>query len=683
MSEPAAWPLDELARLPHGVWLRITDSHDVTGGNNDGFQSLYSYLYRDDDGWVLFDHKGPGCILLVRTIGFVTTLKAFIDDEPTPRVSVPFADLYSGRADGFPAHLVCDEERGHGSAWSFVPIPFRTRCRLVAPEKLESYHFFTVWAHVYDAPETAERRDGRLLDRTLWEDPGRPPSAGPGVRALHGTCAVPAFGATPILDRAAGGTVRWLRLRLGDGSRRPDVLEGIRIRAWWDDHPCADVEAPIGLFFAAGLPDEQRIARTEPYRVVFGGQPMDVRLGRTRPRAIPVGELDDGTYYCRFPMPFWKAAHIELANFSAASVEGVEWEIGLDEATMPLDSGYFRAWYRHEDGTIPHRDYTILDVRGHGTYVGCVMRMSSRMLNRAVGFVQRHYLEGDARLYVDDARAFLSGSTGTEEYFNWGWYDVLPKDEPFAFPTHGYVEHARDIHDHTTMYRFHVADPVPYYRSFRFDIEHGPEGEIPSDYGSVAFHYHRDDAALVLTDALDVSDRESERAHRYGACGDATGGAARRGILWEGRRTLVHEGNDQVLDRVARSARGESWEAVAGITDDGRAWRLSCEFTVALRPDNRGAKLRRRYDGEWPPGEPEAGARTRVVAPQEAIVSVDGREVGRWYLPGHHARRTWMEDEFEIPAAFTAGKDRVHVRLAAANETGWNEYRYWVFSYLP
>jgi len=44
--------LTDLANLPllrTGTWLTGTDSHDVTGGNNDGFEGRYSYLYKDGD----------------------------------------------------------------------------------------------------------------------------------------------------------------------------------------------------------------------------------------------------------------------------------------------------------------------------------------------------------------------------------------------------------------------------------------------------------------------------------------------------------------------------------------------------------------------------------------------------------------------------------------------------------
>ncbi len=654
--------LDSLVTPPRGVWLRITDSHDVHGGNDDGFNSTYSYLCRADDGWVLFEHEGPGTIVLVRTIGFNTELRIYDDEELI--FSAPFNDLYSGKHPSAPAHLVANETIGHGSAWSYVPIRFHKRVRVVAPERLESYHFYNLWVHVYADDSDLDVPDTALLDTELWANPSRVPAFEP-KDVCTGSGDIPPYSAVNILDRNTGGTIRWMRLHLPD--RSPETLRNLRLRIWWDEQPIHAVYAPIGLFFGAGYPDTEQIAQSKPYRNVFEGTEMHIPLERTPPRSIPIGEGDDGWFYCRFPMPFARSVRAELINVGRKLVGNVRWEFVVDD-DVPERFAYFHAYWRTENGTIDNRDYTLVDVRGHGRYVGCVMRMSSRVLSREWNHLVRHYLEGDAHFYIDDAKAFLCGSTGTEEYFNWGWYDVLPKDRVFTFPAHGYTEHSRDIDDHTTMYRFHLTDSVPFYRSLRFDIEHGPIGDTPSYYESVAFTYHNDEPVLVLSDVIAVSN--SVRTTNVD------------GVLWEGHRTLVYEGNDQIIEQKHQAGDvPESWYEIAGIDDVGRVFKGSATYVATVHAENRGIRIRRRSDGEFPRGDRLDGERTRVVPEQCVSVLVDNEHVGEWRMPAHHARRTWLEDEFEIPAQFTAGKDRVTIRLQNKSEIGWNEFRYWIYSY--
>ncbi len=273
------------------------------------------------------------------------------------------------------------------------------------------------------------------------------------------------------------------------------------------------------------------------------------------------------------------------------------------------------------------------------------------------------FLEGDARFYVDDAKSFLCGSTGTEEYFNWGWYDMPPKDEVFAYPTHGYTEHTRDSEDHSTMYRFHLTDSVPYYRSFRFDLEHGPEGEIVADYESVAFLYHSDECALTLCDAIPVG----SMAHDY----RSDDGAARETL------TRVYEGNDQVLARKV-----DGWLSVAGISDTVEAITGAVAFTAAVPQENTGLRIRRRYDGAWQneSAATEPGG-SSVVGAQAARVTIDGEDAGTWRLPPRHARECWMEDEFEVPARLTGGRTSVRIGLESVGEVPWSAAKYWVYAY--
>jgi hypothetical protein len=251
---------------------------------------------------------------------------------------------------------------------------------------------------------------------------------------------------------------------------------------------------------------------------------------------------------------------------------------------------------------------------------------------------------------------------------------MLPHDKPFSFPTHGYTEHSRDINDHSTMYRFHFSDSIPYYRSFRFDIEHGPHGTWPSDYESVAFFYHRENSMLVLTDHLDIGSEESRQRHGYRA----------DEICRRERRTLPFEGNAQVMAKIARDRCGEDIGSREGFTAEAESCSGVCAFTLVIREGNSGIKLRKRFDGDHPVSEkaPDPPSFMPVLPPQKAVVEVDGEEAGVWYLPPRIMRGCWIEEDFEISQRFTRGKERVTISLRPAGGTEWSSSGYWVFAYL-
>ena len=105
---------------------------------------------------------------------------------------------------------------------------------------------------------------------------------------------------------------------------------------------------------------------------------------------------------------------------------------------------------------------------------------------------------------------------------------------------------------------------------------------------------------------------------------------------------------------------------------------------MSVLPDNLGVKVRRLLDYAPPdmPGQ-ETGKRAKpLFAPGEtARVSVDGARVGEWYEPARHARLAWLEDDFEIPAQFTAGKKQMRIRLEVSPGTSWSAFQYRVYCY--
>ncbi len=89
--------LADISRLPLYRLGEIEQlsSYDRTGGNNDGFSGKYSLIREEAEGLVIADLKGPGVINRIWTpTPEADTIKFYFDGEITPRISIPFIDLF-------------------------------------------------------------------------------------------------------------------------------------------------------------------------------------------------------------------------------------------------------------------------------------------------------------------------------------------------------------------------------------------------------------------------------------------------------------------------------------------------------------------------------------------------------------------------------------------------------------
>jgi len=660
--------INSLPLIRHGTWLVGTDSHDVTGGNNDGFRASYSYLYKRGREYVLFEESGPGCIYEIRTIGFTGKLKVYLDGSRRPRIETAFPDLYSGRVHPFVAPFVADEATAHGSSWCYVPIPFSKGCRITTDD-MEKPKFFNIFAHKFARGTEPLAYDPAVSLRdapALWSDPSTYLEGRTKLKKLRGKAAVSPRARATLAELQGQGAVMRLRLRFPGGGSDPAAH--LRLRGFWDDAAVPQIDTPTSTFFGLGCPRAIR-AKGCSTKTEFEG--VRYHSGSVPTRSLAVGEGEDGWLYCNLPMPYWKSALIEVLNVSDHEKIRIEYVIEHSSDPYPSDAGYLHARWREEFPLRSGEDYCVVDTRGHGHFLGCVLTMSSYNGDSPycdLKFRRRH-LEGDARFYVDENRTPIVASTGTEEYFNWGWYSALRHDAPFSYPTHGYPLHVVDNEDHSVMYRFHITDLVPYYGSFRFDLEHGPVGTTNGHYSGTAFYYQKDLPGLVLTDELDICDPESEKAHSY-SC---------KGVLSKPQRILPYEGGYQIARPQDAAA-----DRPHVVKDRGRVWNRSCKFTVSIRSDNEGVKLRRRSYYGFGAKEPLLADRKRPIfaAKQAVDVAVDGKAVGTWAFPKRHARATWLDSDFEIPAPATRGKRKITVCLTSVGGSQWDEYTYWVYCCL-
>lgn len=394
-------------------------------------------------------------------------------------------------------------------------------------------------------------------------------------------------------------------------ARQPSFAElaarsaGLRLTIAWDGETNPSVDAPVGSLFGVG------------------------ELGPGLAAGLGTGLRADGTFYLYFPMPFARHARVTLHNVGTQPVPGVQALVRHRAFTSSFDTvGYFSSSY-WEGTSTKADDLRFLATEGSGQVVAVVQTVHDT--------ASRGFMQGDERIYVDGARTPVVQGTGTEDFYNGGFYF---RRGPFAQATHGEATLVNDASGSgTTMYRQMIGDPIPYRAGIRLGIEHGADNAVPVRAALLALYYRQPHARLIATDTLTLGDAESERAHGY----------LTEGETWRGTSTFSFEGD---ADAVA-------WTA-AGCMHRGS------RFELAVDPGHVGVTLRRTFD---------------QLTTQRAEIWVDGVRAGEWLTPEHNETHRFREEDFDLPLALTAGRSRLAVEIRVpVTAPAWNEYRVVAFS---
>lgn len=607
--------LMQLQDLNDGVRVCQASSHDRTGGNDDRGK----FLYTSGPEYVMLDVKGPGCIYRLWCTGGnpESTLRFYFDGESVPRKTITIAELFSGTVSPFLTPLVGNDSVSSGGFYSYLPMPFQSGCKITTTD---SSLYYNITYHAYTdstGVTTWTGNEDSSAARYDWSRCGVDPKPDMNPVIYQGTISVPARSSAILLDCAGPGTVTQFFINIPqivpNDPLSDNLLNSVWIKAYWDNSATPQVCAPLGLFFGSGL-------------------------GEYSVRSLPIGMYTDGTsYYCFFPMSFASRARIEISNKFNTAITSLSYRI--DVASVPSiaqkiadgDVGYFYARHYREGALRFGRDYCILDTTGKGKVVGCVVSMKGETI--------RHYLEGDERFYIDGSLTPDLYGTGTEDYFNGGWYF---NRGVFSLPVHGYPAHEADASfDYTSCYRFHQSDTIPYRSSVRLGLEHGSANDRGSAYESVVYYYQTKKRGMLLTDRLDVGDTTDESRHAYQISGQT----------WNGMYYKYYEGDDDDIS----------------VLDHGRVFTGYSQFQIRIDPANKGVRLVRRMD--------------YAVANVCADVYVDDVYVGTWYDAGSNTSKSWRDTVFEIPPSLTTDKKRVTVKLV--NRGGsFNEFFYWVYCHM-
>ncbi|MFC9433816.1 glycoside hydrolase family 172 protein [Nocardia sp. NPDC057030] len=464
--------LDALPYLSGAVEAQQYSSYDRGGGNRDWTGGC---LTDDRPGCLIAADDHPGeidSIWFTINRGDVTALGNLIIeldgrtilDEPLQAV----VDGAYGPPFAFP--LVANAKQSPGGVYVKVPMPYRNSMRVRVSNPVDYYHVTFRQFPNADGLRVFDRADPALdvLATLLAAGKRDPKPVAPGAHTQTRTVDIPADAAIEITEATGPGSISALRVRLPAGTDPADI----RLQLRFDGHDLVD--SPVGEFFGAGL------------------GPVDVRSLMFAANAEP-----GGWFSAWWPMPFAGEAVLTLRNDTGAPVSGLDAEVTVapDSKWVPAlrdgQAGYFTT--RSRSGpTTPGVDWPFATMTGTGKFVGVSHSMSGRHVTTGMG-ADAVFMEGDEKVYVDGSATPQLHGTGTEDFYEGGWFFDYGKRYTLPLTGQPTVRRAPDrCPDYcATAYRLMLADTVGYRTSLRFGIEHGPVNDEQADYGSTAFLYTR------------------------------------------------------------------------------------------------------------------------------------------------------------------------------------------------
>ena len=261
-----------------------------------------------------------------------------------------------------------------------------------------------------------------------------------------------------IAEFKKGGRV--LGIEFDPGSVFEGLHKQVDLKITWDDEKIPAVYAPVADLFG----------------YAFGARSM---------RSLLMGVNYAGKAYCYIPMPFEKAAKLELVyrgGISGSKPLDIHSVVYYTDEPRRKEEGRFYVNWKREDPPLG-KPYAFLEGKGKGHYIGTVLH------SQATDFITfTEFFEGDDLTVIDGE--MTAHGTGSEDYFNGGWY-AQPGGwvERLGTQLHGCLDYSLSL-SRTGGYRFFISDKMPFNKSIFHSIEHGPvDNNREVDYIFAALYY--------------------------------------------------------------------------------------------------------------------------------------------------------------------------------------------------
>jgi hypothetical protein len=427
--------------------------------NGDG----HGIIRKEGDQQVLAEMEGPGCIWRIwSATPKQGRVRIYLDGKAQPAVDLPFIQYFDQSAAPFtrPA-LVHTVAKGWNN---YTPIPYQKSCKIVAEPGWGDYFQFTysTFPKGTQVPtfqlnlSPADMAALDLANRTLESCGARDEDFRDAIRGKSSRAMTEEFTEVVRLEGPAAITAIRLRTETGGSPRDPEPLRSATIQICWDGEAEPSVWSPLGDFFG-----------TAP--------------GKNPYRSLPLGLADDGWWYCKWFMPFAKSAEITFKKEGPHPLK-LEYEI----ASRPLRGeisryGRFHAKW-HRDVFLPPEperwiDWPIVKTEGAGRFLGVMLHV----WNPRGGW----WGEGDEKFFVDGEKFPSTIGTGSEDYFGYAWCN------PGLFQNayHNQTRNDGNNRGHVSVNRWHIADNIPFQKSFEGYIEKYYPNQRPTLYAATAYWY--------------------------------------------------------------------------------------------------------------------------------------------------------------------------------------------------
>ncbi len=584
---PAQFSVDGIYVIPRGVRAYQISSYDRTGGNEDG-NRLWAYLdfNRSDRVFTIFHAAGPGRMVRFWMTGWRNPGRLRFVGDGVDLLTIQTMDLFSGDVEPFVAPVVGDEHTSSGGFFSYVPLDYEDELR-IETASVSSY----IQMQYYRYADTAARaqEDARAA---LVSEADFPPevAANAATRVRPGTQVISA-------SLQGAGVVERLTVTIpsdqvtGAGSMDEVLLDDIFLNITADGATEPQVSAPLSEVGGGALAGEPVASSAANVRV--SGDRLSIEF--------------------LLPIPFASELSVGIENRSVDKEIDVATAIvfrsipRIGELLEDGVIGHLYAVHRRTDRLLSGRDVELVEWTGTGRVVGVVLVASSDDPEN------RRILEGDDRVFIDGAPTPQIHGTGTEDFFNGGWYY---KYGTFSLPTHGNPAHLVDADgDHTSQYRYLPTDSIPFAHSIRMTMEHGPSNNLAGAFSSTVFLYGVPESTLFPVDRLNADQLAA-----------VTGGQV---AVFEA--PLV--GTD---DRAPQLRRGI-------VTEEG--------LSIELGPDVAGTDLLLRRLTDF------------TYANQAAEVYVNGELAGVWLTPGFVNDPGVVSTEFVVSGNVLTGSGRNELEI--------------------